>query len=84
MIVYNESCDVPVPFICIEIRPNLVQHRGFNLEYPCPRRLRLWPDNMYYQPLLVLALRNRRMPVLDLLLHCRPIRLRILAHPISA
>lgn len=58
----------PVAFVDVEIRSDFIQHCRLHLKDTSPRRLGIRADNMYDQPLLVLALQYASVPILDLLL----------------
>ena len=75
----QRSDHIPILLVSIEVCPDLVQHGSLHLKHAllgCPS---LRPDNVYYEPFLVFALTDDRMPIPNLLLHSILIRVVVLA-----
>ena len=70
--------NAPVFLLHVEICFNLIEYARLDLEQPRSRRLGIRTYNVDNQPLLILALRNRGMPVLNLLLDSILVRFCIL------
>lgn len=58
---------MPVPFVRVEVCPYLVEHVALYLEEIRRNISGIRPDDVYDDPLLVLAVAQRRLPVFDLL-----------------